>query len=185
MGNKGSSRKNGLNKETIDFLVKNTKFSREMIKEWYTGFKIDCPSGQLTPDKFIAMYSQVFPRGNAEQFSKNAFRTFDTDNSGTIDFTEFLLALHITSAGNAEEKLRWAFRMYDVDGNGTIDRHEMRAVVEGVYKMLGSDGEGRAEEIFTKMDKDSDGAVSEGEFMEACASDKEMMKLLTPNVSTT
>ena len=33
MGNKGSSRsKNGLNKETIDFLVKNTKFSREMIK---------------------------------------------------------------------------------------------------------------------------------------------------------
>ena len=26
-------------------------------------------------------------------------------------------------------------------------------VVEGVYKMLGSDGEGRAEEIFTKMDK--------------------------------
>ena len=88
MGNKGSSRKNGLSKETIDFLVKNTKFSREMIKvfniiisqtfsfrlikfwawpfllllkqEWYTGFKIDCPSGQLTPDKFIAMYSQVF-----------------------------------------------------------------------------------------------------------------------------
>ena len=76
MGNKGS--KNGLSKETIDFLVKNTKFSREMIKvfkyiftkiklydyltkqEWYTGFKIDCPSGQLTPDKFIAMYSQVF-----------------------------------------------------------------------------------------------------------------------------
>ena len=30
MGNKGS--KNGLSKETIDFLVKNTKFSREMIK---------------------------------------------------------------------------------------------------------------------------------------------------------
>ena len=74
------------------------------------------------------------------------------DNSGTIDFTEFLLALHITSAGegssyhhiviiiidghmvimimtqgNAEEKLRWAFRMYDVDGNGTIDRQEMKA----------------------------------------------------------
>ena len=26
-------------------------------------------------------------------------------------------------------------------------------VVEGVYKMLGSDGDGRAEEIFTKMDR--------------------------------
>ena len=33
--------------------------------------------------------------------------------------------------------------------------------------------------------RDSDGAVTEEEFMEACSSDKDMMKLLTPNVSTT
>ena len=32
MGNKGSRGRNGLSKETVDFLVKNTKFSREMIK---------------------------------------------------------------------------------------------------------------------------------------------------------
>lgn len=72
------------------------------------------------------MYSKIFPSGNADNFSKNIFRTFDTNNSGTIDFREFMLALHATSNGTPEEKLAWAFRMYDVDGNGSIDFNEMK-----------------------------------------------------------
>ena len=32
--------------------------------------------------------------------------------------------------------------------------------------------------------RDADGLVTEAEFMAACASDTEMMKLLTPNVSS-
>ena len=80
------------------------------FQDWYSGFKRDCPSGQLTPDMFVSMYSQVFPRGNAEQFSKHAFRTFDTDRNGFIDFKEFLLSIDVTSSGTPTEKLEWAFR---------------------------------------------------------------------------
>ena len=65
---------------------------------------------QLTPKMFILMYNQVFPSGNAELFSQEAFRTFDTDNNGRIDFREFILALHLTSAASPSEKLHWAFR---------------------------------------------------------------------------
>ena len=49
--------------------------------------------------------------------------------------------------------------------------------------MLGSEDKGRAEEVFKKMDLDSDGQVTEKEFMEACTTDKELMGLLTPNLS--
>lgn len=56
------------------------------MQEWYEGFLADCPSGELTKDQFVEMYSKIFPSGSADNFSNNIFRTFDTNNSGTIDF---------------------------------------------------------------------------------------------------
>lgn len=76
------------------------------------------------------MYKDFFPSGSAEGFCEHVFRTFDTDNSGFIDFKEFLLAINVTSSGTPEQKLEWAFRMYDIDGNGTIDEKEMIKIIE-------------------------------------------------------
>ena len=56
-------------------------------------------------------------------------------------------------------------------------------VIQGVYLMLGSEDKGRAVEVFKKMDLNSDGNVTEQEFMEACSTDKELMTLLTPNIT--
>merc|ERR1712215_532267 len=82
-------------------------------------------------------------------------------NSGTIDFREFMLALHVTSSGTPEEKLTWAFRMYDVDGSGSIDFGEMKRIVSAVYEMIGAYGDlNKAHELFSKMDQNSDGLVS-------------------------
>jgi len=89
----------------------------------------DCPNGQLTRAKFLEVYSSFFPQGNAEKFCEHVFRTFDSDNSGKIDFKEFLLAINITSTGKPEQKLEWAFQMYDVNGDGTIEPSEMQEII--------------------------------------------------------
>jgi len=90
----------------------------------------DCPNGQLSRKKFLEVYSSFFPQGNAEKFCEHVFRTFDSDNSGKIDFKEFLLAINITSAGKPEQKLEWAFAMYDVNGDGTIEPTEMIEIIQ-------------------------------------------------------
>ncbi len=97
-------------------------------------FQQDCPKGHLTKEQFIKVYKDFFPSGSAEGFCEHVFRTFDTDNSGCIDFKEFLLAINVTSSGTPEQKLEWAFRMYDIDGNGTIDEKEMIKIIEVILE---------------------------------------------------
>ncbi|XP_058797439.1 neuronal calcium sensor 2 isoform X1 [Phymastichus coffea] len=180
--------KDKLSKEDMDFLKSHTRYDEATIKEWYKGFKQDCPNGRLTPAKFVDMYKMFFPSGNAEEFCDHVFRTFDMDKNGYIDFKEFLLAIDVTSSGTPEEKLKWAFRMYDVDGNGVIDIGEMTKIVQAIYDMLGAcssnrpadSAEERAKNIFAKMDENNDGQLTQDEFLKGCLQDEELSKMLAP-----
>jgi len=194
MGVGGSKRKR-LSRDDLEFLKARTSYDDDTIRKWHKGFRIDCPSGKLTPRKFVEMYKLFFPHGNAQEFCDHVFRTFDTDKNGFIDFKEFLLAIDVTSAGSPTDKLKWAFKMYDVDGNGVIDLEEMTKIVQAIYDvenkgaiydMMGGEqttcsAESRAEEIFQRMDANQDGSLTEEEFLTGCLSDKELSKLLAPN----
>ena len=70
--------KQGLTQEDLEFLKAHTRYDENTIKEWYKGFKQDCPNGRLTPVKFVDMYKMFFPSGNAEQFCDQVFRIFNT-----------------------------------------------------------------------------------------------------------
>ncbi|CAG0912728.1 unnamed protein product [Notodromas monacha] len=189
MGCFGSKAK--LSKEDIEFLQRKTRYDEETIKKWYKGFQQDCPNGKLTPAKFVDMYKMLFPSGDGEEFCDHAFRTFDTDKNGYIDFKEFLLAIDVTSAGTPQEKLKWAFRMYDVDGNGVIELNEMKKIVQAIYDMLGANSanrpadsaEARAKIIFERMDENHDGQLTEEEFLHGCMEDEELSKILSPLTS--
>lgn len=112
-----------------------TKFSEGELQDFYKGFKKDCPNGKLSKEGFKKMYCRFYPSGDASLFAEHAFRTFDTDGNGNIDFREFITALSLMSRGTDDEKLRWAFQMYDLDGNGSIQRQEMLEIVTAIHKM--------------------------------------------------
>ena len=92
--------KQGLTQEDLEFLKAHTRYDENTIKEWYKGFKQDCPNGRLTPVKFVDMYKMFFPRGNAEEFCNQIFKTFDTDKIGYLDFKQFILAINTTNSGS-------------------------------------------------------------------------------------
>ena len=97
---------------------------------------------------------------------------------------EFMLATDMTSSGSPEEKLRWAFKMYDKDASGSIELREMVEIVSTLYDMEGVGGVGmrlwpvvlmcdilqikapeRARAIFSDLDFDGDGMITEQEFV--------------------
>lgn len=86
--------------------------------------------------EFQKIYKQFFPFGDPSTFADYVFKVFDADNSGLIDFKEFIVALSVTSRGTLEDKLNWAFQLYDIDGDGEISYEEMLMIVEAIYKMV-------------------------------------------------
>ncbi|XP_013380849.1 neuronal calcium sensor 2 [Lingula anatina] len=190
MGNAKSSnskKKCKLPREDMDYLLEKTCFTEKQIKEWYKGYMKDCPEGSLTRSKFLDLYSEFFPDSKAKSFYEHVFRTFDEDNSGAIDFKEFLVAISITKSGEPEEKLALAFRLYDIDRNGTIEEHEMTEILKAIYSLVGrepqleSSPKERARSIFKKMDTNCDGVLTKDEFVQGCLKDETLFNMLTTN----
>ena len=46
----------------LSLLVHSNSPLHRLVQEWYEGFLKDCPGGELSREKFVAMYSKIFPR---------------------------------------------------------------------------------------------------------------------------
>ncbi|TAQ90019.1 hypothetical protein B7494_g1646 [Chlorociboria aeruginascens] len=177
-----------LSQEQLSELQRSTHFDKKELQQWYKGFLKDCPSGMLTKDEFQKIYRQFFPFGDPSSFADYVFNVFDSDKSGSIDFKEFICALSVTSRGKMEDKLDWAFQLYDIDGDGKISYEEMLAIVEAIYKMVGSmvklpededTPEKRVKKIFRMMDKDENGSLDMEEFKEGSKRDETIVSALS------
>lgn len=120
-----------LTQDAIDRLTKNTNYTSEQIRQWHEAFLRDCPNGKLTPRQFTEVYKKFYPEHEAERYSAQVFRTFDTDSNGFIDFVEFLLAVNVNANGDIRDKLGLAFDVYDINGNGQV-----RSAIGRIYDVI-------------------------------------------------
>lgn len=121
----GNAKSGAVSKELLQDLKLSTKFSEAEITQWYDNFTKQCPSGRITPTEFEAIYARFFPESDAKSYAQHVFRSFDTNEDGTLDFREYVVALHMTSSGKITLKLEWAFSLFDVDGNGYLSKSEV------------------------------------------------------------
>jgi len=68
---------------------------------------------------------------------QDMIKQVDTDNSGEIDFAEFLTMMAKQMKNeDTEEEIKEAFKVFDRDGNGVINASELRFVLTTLGEKL-------------------------------------------------
>ncbi|XP_016077939.1 PREDICTED: recoverin [Miniopterus natalensis] len=185
----GNSRSGPLSKEILQELQLSTHFSEEELCAWYRSFLKECPGGRITRQQFQSLYAKFFPDADPKAYAQHVFRSFDANSDGTLDFKEYVIALHMTTAGKPSQKLEWAFSLYDVDGNGAISKGEVLEIVMAIFKMIRPEDvehlpddentpEKRAEKIWGFFGKKDHDKLTEEEFIEGTLANKEILRLI-------
>uniref|UniRef100_A0A1A8R3J7 EF-hand domain-containing protein n=2 Tax=Nothobranchius TaxID=28779 RepID=A0A1A8R3J7_9TELE len=185
----GNSKSGAVSKEILDDLKLNTKFTETEIVQWYENFKKQCPTGRISKDEFQNIYKKFFPDSDANTYAQHVFRSFDTNDDGTLDFKEYIIALHMTSTGKTTSKLEWAFSLFDVDKNGYITKSEVTEICSSIFKLIPKDEvsdlpddentpEKRADKLWKAFNKGENERVAEGEFIQGLLDNDDALRLI-------
>ena len=154
---KNYSSSNKLKKAVLTFIA--SRLSEEEVKKLKENFqKIDNNGdGMLSLEevKKAISHNKGISLSNVEQI----FKSIDTDNSGNIDYTEFIAASLDKNIYLQENKLYEAFKLFDVDGSGKISKDEIAYI-------LGTEKKSKEiEKLFKKYDTNNDGEIDFKEFV--------------------
>ncbi|XP_016321959.1 visinin-like isoform X2 [Sinocyclocheilus anshuiensis] len=185
----GNAKSSAMSKQILEDLKLNTKFSEHELSQWYENFQKQCPSGWISPDEFKKIYERFFPDSDAASYAQHVFRSFDTNDDGTLDFKEYIIALHMTSTGKTERKLEWAFSLFDVDKNGYITKSEVAEICQAIFKLIPKDEqenlpadentpEKRADKLWSFFNKKDNERLAEGEFIQGILDNEDAIHLI-------
>ena len=132
--------------------------------------------------------------GTAPDVAELFFKTFDVDQSGTIDFQELAMYTALVATGSKSEKVEATFRVFDVDGDGTLSRSEVAQMLTHSVRLanalcmpiahspaLADDPEytnAQVEEVFAEADQDGDGVITLDEFKAVATVNKKLRGVL-------
>ncbi|KAL7878442.1 hypothetical protein AOLI_G00094160 [Acnodon oligacanthus] len=151
------------------------------IQSLYKSFVMECPSGSLYLHEFKKIFGVKSGPNPASIYLDNVFKSFDENGDNTLDFIEYVAALHLVLRGKLEDKLRWSFKVFDNDGNGRLDGDEIARIIRIIYKIkLGNvaDESGNSlsveevcNRVIDRIDENNDGDISLEEFLEGAQRD--------------
>ena len=118
-----------LQKATLTFIASqlSTKGEREEMMDVFKAIDTD-NNGALSRDELVNGFTQIFGEGqeNIEEEVDKIMAQVDTDGSGEIDYTEFIVATMNRQKLLSTERLKQAFNAFDTDGSGSISSAELK-----------------------------------------------------------
>lgn len=117
--------------------------------------------GKLSKDEIKDGYINHFGRLISDKEIDAMFDAVDTDQSGYIDYTEFVVASANEKAMMTSERLALAFKMFDKDNSGMITPSEIRQVLSASESKIPNQ---IIDAVIKQVDQNGDGQISLEEF---------------------
>ena len=115
--------------------------------------------GKLSKSELISGYSQIMEQEKATELVESVMQAVDLDNSGFVDFSEFLFASSDPIYMLSNDNLRELFQLLDRDHDGTISLEEFERTFE-----LSKASRSCWQEMITQADVSGDGKLTLREF---------------------
>lgn len=109
-------------------------------------------------------YLEHYGKIMSDEEVENMFNAVDTDKSGFIDYSEFVVAATNEAQLTTNEKLQAAFKMFDKDGSGIISPDEIKEVLS--FGGTNTMSKAQVDSIVKQVDENGDGEISFEEFVE-------------------
>ncbi|CAD8079716.1 unnamed protein product [Paramecium primaurelia] len=113
--------------------------------------------GKLSKEELLAGYSKIMKPVEAAEEVNRIFQQVDKNNSGSIDYTEFVIATIDRQQLLSKQRLQMTFRMFDKDKSGLISVDELKEIFSGI-------SEDMWKQVVQEFDSNSDGQISLDEF---------------------
>lgn len=149
-------------------------FENAVIAQWKTQFEA-LKLKDIDVEKLYEVYTKIDQDGSGSislwemlehlqlqrnKFTKRVFSIMDEDNSGEIDFREFVIALWNYCTLGKAALILFAFDLYDNDNSGKIDIDEIKLMLREVYGK-DVDNSQQAQMVMGKIQKYSESKAEE------------------------
>ncbi|OAQ60462.1 EF-hand domain-containing protein [Pochonia chlamydosporia 170] len=149
----------------IPFRMKTDAVDNEQVSEIKKAFSFfdKDGDGKITTEE-LGTVMRSLGLNPSESELKDMINEVDADNSGTVEFPDFLAMMgRKTSDKDFEEETCEAFKVLDRDNDGFISAAELRRAMSSIGEKLTDD---EVDEIIRVADQDGDSRISYGEFVQ-------------------
>jgi len=162
-------------------LVGSYDLKPEELENLSIHFRSICANGENATLSEFELVLKAMSMSSLIPLAPRIFDLFDNNRDGTVDMREILCGFSSLRNSRGDDALRLCFKMYDSDGSGCISKEEVASMLRALPDdclPVDITEPGKLDEIFDRMDANSDGRVSFDEFKAAMQRDSSLQDVV-------
>jgi Ca2+-binding EF-hand superfamily protein len=122
----------------LNQLSEETGLSKVSIQDWHKRFMQECPTGNISKERYINLYRSYYPRArNADIYAQMLFTAFDDDRDQALNFREFLRVVTVSQGTDEKAKLELAYKAYNRNQSETnLSRKELQNAIIAILNLV-------------------------------------------------